>query len=90
MPPRPEEPDERRLVLLLERDDRKDAEAPGVADEDLLPRPDHHRVGRLAEVVPVGRVEPVPEHVSSVPGPDGDTEATSEVEWQDVRPGQGA
>jgi hypothetical protein len=25
----------------------------------------------LAEIVPVGRVQPVPEHVSSVPGPDG-------------------
>jgi hypothetical protein len=33
----------------------------------------NHRVGRLTEVVPVRRVEPVPEHVSSDPGPDGAT-----------------
>jgi hypothetical protein len=28
------------------------------AEEDLLPRLDHHRIGRFAEIVPVGRVEP--------------------------------
>jgi hypothetical protein len=31
---------------------------------DLFPRVDHHRVGRLTEIVPVGRVESVPVHVS--------------------------
>jgi hypothetical protein len=32
---------------------------------------DHQRVGRLTEVIPVRRVESVPEHASSVPWPDG-------------------
>ncbi len=36
-----------------------------------------YRVGRLSEIIRVGRMEPVPEHVSSVPGPDGDAEAIS-------------
>ena len=35
---------------------------------NLLARLDHHRVGRFTEIIPVGRVEPVPEHVSSDPG----------------------
>jgi hypothetical protein len=38
---------------------------------DLLAGLDHHRVGRLSEIVPVRRVEPVPEHISSDLGPDG-------------------
>ena len=36
--------------------------------DDLLARPDHLLVGGLTENVPVGRMEPVPEHVSSDPG----------------------
>jgi hypothetical protein len=40
----------RRLVLLLERDDIEDAEAPPVADEDLLAWPYQHGVGHLAGV----------------------------------------
>src|SRR3954471_23559539 len=65
------QPHERRLVLLLERDNGDDTQPLAAVAVDLLPRLDHHRVGRLTEVVPVGRVEPVPEHRSSVPGPDG-------------------
>jgi len=64
------QPYERRLVL--ERDDVEHAEPLAGAEVDLLPRLDHHRVGRFAEIVPVRRVESVPEHVSSVPGPDGE------------------
>ena len=41
------------------------------AGDELLVGVDHLSVGRLTEIVPVGRVEPVPEHVSSVPGSDG-------------------
>jgi hypothetical protein len=57
-----------RRVLRLDRDEVEDAEALVVAGDDLLARLDHLRVGRLAEIVPVQRVEPVPEHRSSVPG----------------------
>jgi hypothetical protein len=38
----------------------------------------HLRVGRLAEVVPVRRMESVAKHLSFVPGPDGVSEAISE------------
>jgi hypothetical protein len=55
--------------------------------DDLFARLDHHRVGGFAEIVPVGRMEPVPEDVSSVLGPDGDGEAISEVEWEDAGAG---
>jgi hypothetical protein len=58
------------LVLFLHWY-RDDAEVLVLAGDDLLAGLDHLRVGRLSEIVPVGRVKPVPEHVSSDPGPDG-------------------
>ena len=57
------------------------------AGDDLLARLDHHRVGRLSEIVPVRRVEPVPEHVSSDPGPDGEATLQRELE-RDHRPNE--
>jgi len=51
-PPRPVAPDERRLVLLVQGDNVDDAEALVAASDYLLARPDHHGVGRLAEIVP--------------------------------------
>ena len=62
------QPHERRLVLLLERDDVDDTEPLAGAEEDLLARLDHHPVGRLARIAAVLEVQPVPEHRSSVSG----------------------
>jgi hypothetical protein len=45
-------PERRRAVLLVERHNIHDA-------DDLLARMDHLRIGRLPEVVPVRRVQPV-------------------------------
>ena len=72
-----QQPDEQRLVLLLEPDDVEDAEPLVAAGDDLLAGLDHHRVGRLSEIVPVRRMELVLEHISSDPGPDGVAEAIS-------------
>jgi hypothetical protein len=48
-----QQPDERRLVLVLERDYFDDAEPLAGAEVHLVARPDHHRVGRLACVAAV-------------------------------------
>ena len=69
----------RRRVLLVDRHDIEHSESPTVADEDLLVRLDYDGVGRLSEIVPVRRMEPVAEHISSVPGPDGEADAISEA-----------
>jgi len=57
---------------------RRGREASAVAGDDLFARLDHHRVGRLSEIVSVRRVESVAEHLSSDPGPDGAASPISE------------
>jgi hypothetical protein len=68
--------DERRIVLLVERDNVDDAEALILAGDDLLARLEHHRVGRLTEIVPARRVKAIAEHLSSVSGAGRRTDAT--------------
>src|SRR5439155_3184299 len=45
-----QQPNERRLVLLLERDHVEDAEALAGAEVDLVARMDHLRVGGFARI----------------------------------------
>jgi hypothetical protein len=52
----------------LERHHVEHAEALVGASDDLLARVNHLRIGRLTEIVPVGRMEPVAENLSSDPG----------------------
>ena len=42
-------------VLLRERDDVEHAEPPTIAEEDLLARFDHDRIGRFAQILPSSR-----------------------------------
>ena len=49
------------IVLLLERHHVEDAESLVAAGDDLLAGPDHLREVGLTAIVPVGRVEPVPD-----------------------------
>jgi hypothetical protein len=50
----PLQPDERRLVLLFERDNVDHAKPLAGGDVDLVTRMDHHRIGRFVEIVPMG------------------------------------
>ena len=68
----------RRLVLLVERDNVEDTEAPAVADEDLLARSYEHCVGCRADVGSVLEVQEIGVNRSSVQGPDGVAEPISE------------
>jgi hypothetical protein len=67
----PQQPDERRLVLLFVDHDVEDAEPLAACKVDLVAQMDHLGVGCLARFRAVLEVYPVPEHVSSDPGPVG-------------------
>jgi hypothetical protein len=70
---------ERRLVLLLERDDVEHPQPLTAAAVDLLARLDHHRVGGFAEIVTVREWSLYLNTASSIPGPDGEDEPISGV-----------
>jgi hypothetical protein len=55
---------------VVERHNIEDAEPFAGVAVDLLAGLDYDCIGGLAEIVPVRRVESVPKHASSVPGPD--------------------
>lgn len=60
-----------------------------VADKDLLPGLDQHRVGHLPRVAAVLVMQQIRVHPSSVPGPDGVAEAMREVEREYGRGSEG-
>jgi hypothetical protein len=59
-------------VLCIEREDVEHAEAFVAASDDFLAVLDHEGLGRLAGVGAVLEMEPVGEHRSSIPGPNGE------------------